>query len=890
MDKKVVHVIPHTHWDREWYFTTSRSKVYLLKDLQDVLRKLEEQNGYDRFILDGQASLLEDYLKWRTHDFDRIKQLVMDGKLIIGPWYTQTDQFVISGESIVRNLQYGIDFCKQFGDYMNVAYVPDSFGQESSMPQIYKQFGIEDAFLWRGVPDKKVNNTEFIWQGEDGSSVNVYRIPFGYFIGGIVDETKLEETMYQEPFKTIVKKATTHNIAFPNGFDQAPPRENLGELIVKLNQQNTEFEFKISSIQEYINAVKKEEPALAEISGELTNGKDMRVHKTIYSSRSDLKKLNTKLQFYLVNVLEPVLTIGEQFNIEYPNDAVKDIWKLMFENAAHDSIGSCVSDSTNEDIYMRYKQVQEVSTSLVEITLRQISMRINKNNFPISLTAFNTLPKERTSTIKKTFYAPSKQFNIIDESGNRLEYTIKSIVDQTEYVLDQTIQLNPGKEIHIPEKIYMVEAYIFVPGIPSMGYKQFFITNNEGGENFLEQIDSNAIDNEFFNIMVHDNGSLKITDKKSGRVYDNQGILEENGDGGDSFNYSPAKEDLVIYSTDQKNKIDVQNSNVASFINIEYEFRLPKNLEQRANRELTVDMPVSVQIGLEKNSDIITFQVMVNNSKVDDHRLCIDFDTGIASKFSVADEQFGTLKRPVYREEEMQNWHENKGNWNEKPIAIETCQSFVSLTDKEHSFSIFPAGVREYEIIGQKFSKIRLTIFRTYGWMGKEDLLYRPGRASGEKTIATPHAELHENLEFTFGIYIAQKSFDNTDVANMAKSYNTEIQLYEYADFLNRRVIFNLNDIEDKDLPQSYSMLSTQGNLTLSTLKKAHSKSGYIARFYNSKLEKNIDDTIVFSRKPSRVYLVDLKEDIITELVVNNNEVHMNNIAHAKIVSIYFEY
>ena len=34
---------------------------------------------------------------------------------------------------------------------MNVGYVPDSFGQSGNMPQIYKEFGIDDTLFWRGV-------------------------------------------------------------------------------------------------------------------------------------------------------------------------------------------------------------------------------------------------------------------------------------------------------------------------------------------------------------------------------------------------------------------------------------------------------------------------------------------------------------------------------------------------------------------------------------------------------------------------------------------------------------------------------------------------------------------------------------------------------------------
>ena len=167
--KKTVHVVPHSHWDREWYFTTSRSKIYLMHDLKKVLEQLEKDNPYDSFILDGQASLLDDYLKWRPQDQARIRTLVQQGKLIIGPWYTQTDQLVISGESIVRNMLYGMKICEEFGDYMNVGYVPDSFGQAASMPQIYREFGIGDTMFWRGVSDDDVTHTEYTWCGEDGS-------------------------------------------------------------------------------------------------------------------------------------------------------------------------------------------------------------------------------------------------------------------------------------------------------------------------------------------------------------------------------------------------------------------------------------------------------------------------------------------------------------------------------------------------------------------------------------------------------------------------------------------------------------------------------------------------------------------------------------------------
>lgn len=66
--KTKVHVIPHTHWDREWYFTTSRSKIYLAKQVKEVLETLENNEDFKYYLLDAQASLLDDYLKWYPED------------------------------------------------------------------------------------------------------------------------------------------------------------------------------------------------------------------------------------------------------------------------------------------------------------------------------------------------------------------------------------------------------------------------------------------------------------------------------------------------------------------------------------------------------------------------------------------------------------------------------------------------------------------------------------------------------------------------------------------------------------------------------------------------------------------------------------------------------
>ncbi|MDE6182593.1 MAG: alpha-mannosidase, partial [Eubacteriales bacterium] len=435
MKKRKVHIIPHSHWDREWYFNTSRSKVYLMKDFKDVLDTLENDDDFKYFMLDAQGSLLDDYIKWVPEDKKRIEKLVKAKKLIIGPWYTQSDHMVISAESIVRNIYYGMKRCEDFGGYMNVAYVPDSFGQAGNMPQIYNQFNIKDTLFWRGVSDDMVKHTDFNWVGDDGSVVFATQIPFGYYIGGNIpeDEEQSEEFWQKECFEKAGKRSSTKHIYFPNGFDQAPIRKNLPSIVKERNEKDTNNEYVISCIEDYIKDVKSENPILENVSGELLIAKHMRIHKSIFSSRSDLKALNTEVQNYVTNILEPLLTLSYQLGNDYPHNVVADIWKLLFENAAHDSIGSCISDNANADVYLRYKQAKDLALNLVELHSRLIATKI-KNEKDVTITLFNTLPQNRDDVIIFETYLPAENITIKDENNNIVNYSIIEKQDLTQYV------------------------------------------------------------------------------------------------------------------------------------------------------------------------------------------------------------------------------------------------------------------------------------------------------------------------------------------------------------------------------------------------------------------------------------------------------------------------
>lgn len=899
--KRKVHVVPHSHWDREWYFTTSRSKVYLMKDLKDVLDTLESNPDFKYFMVDAQGSLLDDYIKWMPQDKDRITKLVKEKKLVIGPWYTQTDQLVISGESIVRNMYYGMKRCETFGGYMNVGYVPDSFGQSGNMPQIYKEFGIDDTLFWRGVSDDMVNHTDYNWRGDDGSVVFTTQIPFGYYIGGNIpeDPKQSEEFWQKECFEKAGGRSATKHIYFPNGFDQAPIRTNLPEIIKERNEKDPENEYVISCIEDYIKDVKSENPELEEVSGELVIAKHMRIHKSIFSSRSDLKVMNTQIQNYVTNVMEPLLTLSYNLGNDYPHEAVGEIWKLLFENAAHDSIGSCISDTANEDVYVRYKQARDIAVNLVELHSRLIATSV-KNDAEMTFTLINTLPQKRNDTVVVKTYIPGGNFAILDEKGNKVDYTVIESRDLTDYVLSQTIKLDPSRKFYVPSKVLEATIAIKTSDVPAFGYVQYTLDTKGNSAKNLEK--KNTLENEFYAINVEEDGSLTITDKENNVTYKNQGVLVENGDDGDSFNYSPPRKDLEVFSNKSECNVEVSGSDIYDQAVIKFNMVVPKDLEERAEGKVSVNLPITMTVALRKDSKVIDFNVHVDNKGLS-HRLCVLFDSQIVSSFNYADEQFGSIKRPNYYEKEMKlymasaenktekkagvqelaNWANDQSTWQEPPISIEPTQSYVSLTDGKQGIAVIPQGVREYEVLDDHM--IRLTLFRTYGFMGKENLIYRPGRASGERIIETPAAQLLKEMDFAFGFTTYASDINEANVDTLAKAYNTNIEVYTYAEFLNGRLIFSQREIEGTK-ESRYSLFETENKLVVSAMKKAEDNDGYIIRLFNGKNHENISDTIKFNFDVKEAYYTNLREEKTEDIKVENNTINVKELSHCKFVTI----
>src|SRR5919106_2180219 len=107
-------VVPHTHWDREWYLPLEDFRIRLAQVVDEVIETLEAHPEY-RFTLDGQAIVLEDYLEIRPEMEGRLRALLASGRIETGQSYVLPDESLVGGESLVRNLLHGRAVCARRG-------------------------------------------------------------------------------------------------------------------------------------------------------------------------------------------------------------------------------------------------------------------------------------------------------------------------------------------------------------------------------------------------------------------------------------------------------------------------------------------------------------------------------------------------------------------------------------------------------------------------------------------------------------------------------------------------------------------------------------------------------------------------------------------------------
>ncbi|HET9919258.1 MAG TPA: glycoside hydrolase family 38 C-terminal domain-containing protein [Ktedonobacteraceae bacterium] len=467
-------IVPHTHWDREWYQTFQQFRIRLVHTIDTLLDILDRDPDFLYFMLDGQTIVLDDYLEVQPEQQERLKRHIQSGRVLIGPWYLQPDEFLVSGEALVRNLQFGLRRAADFGEPMRVGYLPDCFGHIAQMPQILRGFGIDNAVFWRGVSDE-ARKSEFFWAAPDGTKVLVIHLAdtFGYSNARTMPLNPHDFAARVELLAAnLLPKATTSTLLFMNGSDHLEPQDGLPATIKGANallrsipaadarheqslaqvlmeaaqpahaqhsgaKDYDSIQVQIGTLPQYIEAMRQQNPDgdLQVLQGEMRSSQYSHLLPAVLSTRMWIKQQNTATEHLLERWVEPLTAWAAQLGASYPAGLVRLAWKYLLQNHPHDSICGCSIDQVHAENRVRFAESQQVSESILAQAMQSIVEATDtrapfapahSGHPPVPIVVFNPAPGPRTAVAQAVVQLPGSLHKaaLVDEHGTTMPYTV----------------------------------------------------------------------------------------------------------------------------------------------------------------------------------------------------------------------------------------------------------------------------------------------------------------------------------------------------------------------------------------------------------------------------------------------------------------------------------
>ena len=859
MMKTTVHIISHSHWDREWYQSFETHRMKLIELVDNILDKAENDPEFGGFFLDGQVIAIDDYLEIRPEKRAQVEKCIREGKIQTGPWYILQDEFLTSGEACVRNLQVGMQEAEQYGAVGNVGYFPDAFGNAGQMPQVLKQAGMEAVVFGRGVKPIGPNNevtggqyestySEMMWESPDGTKLPGILFANWYNNGVEIPVDEAEAKVYWDKKLADARKfAATHQLLLMNGCDHQPLQKNITEAIRVARKLYPDIEFIHSDFKKYVEAMEKEiSENFSTVKGELTS-QETDGRWTLANTASSwigLKQDNRAGETALERKAEPAAAMAQVFGKTYPEDQMTYSWKKLMQNHPHDSICGCSVDEVNEEMKTRFAKSRQVADAIYEESVEYLTNKVNTAALPgdgekIPFVVWNTSGTAKTQVVEKEIHL-FRDYNLFVwdgyEAAEQVELPAMVLRDADgnevpAKIADAGIAFGydlPDDRFRQPYMAKKVRV-TFEAEVPALGYRTYYLETAEQLQNVdVVSGDANVLENDAMKVVVNEDGSYSLLDKKTGRTYENLGCYEDTGDMGNEYIYIQDTGKQVISTKGRKAEVCcVERNAFRTVVEIRHKMMVPSGMgeELQRQREMCIDpytrvanrsfelveMDVKTVLTLEKSAKGLRVATTICN-QAKDHRVRVIFPTGLHTSMHMADSAFEVVRR--------NNRHND--TWT-NPCGCERQQCFAAMEDEKGGLLVANRGLYEYEILEEQENAIAVTLLRCVAEMG--DWGYFP----------TPKAQQLGTfcLEFEVVPYAAGETGTAFEEGYAFQQDLTVAQAGLERAFLRKPGQVKPELIEGK-LPLEMSFLTFEGNgIHMTAFKKGQKKDDLFVRFVN---------------------------------------------------------
>jgi hypothetical protein len=759
-----IHVVSNTHWDREFRRTFEKTRRRLLTMMDVTLDILERDPAYHSFTLDGHSIMLDDYLELRPERREQVERFIRTGRLVIGPWYTLPETMSISHEALARNFLRGRRMMERYGAPAGtVAYTPASWGQTGQLPQILNNFGLTRAMFYRGISHHE-SDAEFRWRAPDGSEVLASRFalyarynwyyqvhravtrgrtfskdytwgefdeaPFRFADGLAGEDLAFDlkspsadynacclEQAIEQMIATEGPHFTTEVFLAMHGHDISVAHPLESRVLADARSLFADkYTILHTNLEEYWNELEKhlDRDALPVLEGErrahLVRGMWTYLLPASISARTYLKLMDFDASSALVQQAEPLAALARAFAVTEDRTAdlyLERAWDFLLSNHTHDANGGCAPDEACLDIEYRYRKCRDCADIVVEDAMADIARNLSpkgQSKEAMQLVVFNPLPFERDVVARVDLEIPAKH----RARAARLEAPADPDVPR-QPISDEKSSSFVDSIWDVPTILdsHRVQFHARLRRLPALGWRAYTIrpeTDELRAPGGLVT-GPDTMENDFVRVRVAGNGTVRLEDKRTGRVYDGLNLLSDQGECGNAWRHVAPRHDRRYVSSGVAAHVAVvENGPLVGRIVAEFDFAVPEDYADGQSRSARlVPLPVRIEYRLDAASPMLQVRLTVDN-RAKDHWLRVNFPTGLATDHSIADSHFDIVRRPIAVPDST--------GWVERFEPTHPLRTFVALGDGRDGLAVFTKGLFEYEARDDAARTLAISLLR----------------------------------------------------------------------------------------------------------------------------------------------------------------------------------
>lgn len=892
-------LVSHTHWDRAWYCTFQEYRIRLVRLVDRLLNILENDPEFRVFMLDGQMSVLEDYLEVRPEHTEKLQNYCKTGRLQVGPWYVLADEFLVSPEALIRNLMAGHRMGLAYGGVMKVGYVPDGFGHIAQLPQILRGFGIDNAIFWRGMgADGDRLGTEFEWHAPDSSCVTTILMPWGYHnvtnLGyaihwGDVSQMQFDWELALGKIEGALEKlkpmANTGALLLMNGIDHAEAEPRIPEVIRRANAQLSGVEIHHGTLLEHLRRVRDSGVDLPAFEGEFRWGRYSEILQGVYSTRIHLKQQNHAGETLLERYMEPLAALAWLSGADVPEGTpalAALAWRWLLLNHPHDDIYGSGIDEVHHEMAFRFSQSRQVAQALIRDNLRYLARQVDmtgQEGTPVLV--YNPLSWARDEIVEALiefeFDDPkAEHFRLVDSAGRVVPHQV--IEDEQRFWMEV---LKPNRKRCV--------RVLFPAHVPALGWATYYAQPASGqpAAALDLQISERGAENRFLAFTLADDGGLTVTDKLTGQTYTGLHHFYDTEDAGDEYSYCPLpqfSQTITTAGTPAAITREEAGPCRAAF-RVERTLNIPAGLtadRQRRSAE-TVALPVVSHLYLYAGQPGVYITTEIEN-QAHDHKLSVHFPTGLRVAQAHVDESFMVAARELHQPDST--------GWVEDPSPLMHQRTFADLSDGARGLAVLNRGLPSVEI--SEDGAIDLTLLRSVGWLSRDDLWVR--RVAAGPLVPTPGAQCLGPYRYEYAIL--PHAGDWQKVYPVAHNYNAPM-LARRADTHPGLELHEMNITGDDprlvtpipwprggSLPPDFSVIQIESPLLVLSAVRRSERDTLIVRFYNI-TRQPVTSAITCGLPVAQVFQTNLAEERQVPLAHSGGQVKLT-VRGGEVVTLEF--